>query len=223
MLVPLALVGLGVRLLLTPAFLQVEYRLPSFPPDEYGFTTEDRLHWGLYGVSYLVNDAGISYLGNLSFDDGSPLFNQRELSHMQDVKVVTRRVLHTWYWDLAILVALGLWAWSFKWLSAYRDGLRLGGWLTLALAGTVGVIGTIGATGSGDLFWSFFSDFHALFFTGDSWLFAFSDSLIRLYPVKFWEDAALSIAMLAALGAMGLVLGLRSRRGGVASQDSVAA
>ena len=38
LLVPLALVGCGVRLLLTHAFLEVEYHLPNFPTDEYGFT-----------------------------------------------------------------------------------------------------------------------------------------------------------------------------------------
>ena len=40
-LVPFALIGLGLRVLLTPLFLQVEYNMPYFPPDEYGFTKED--------------------------------------------------------------------------------------------------------------------------------------------------------------------------------------
>ena len=85
LLIPLALLFLGLRLLLTPAFLQLEYRMPGFPDDSYGFTLEDRLHWSRYAVEYLVNDSGIEYLGNLIFEDGSPLFNERELSHMLDV------------------------------------------------------------------------------------------------------------------------------------------
>ena len=74
-LIPLALIGLGIRALLTPAFLQIEYNMPYFPTDQYGFTKEDRLKWAPYALEYLVNNAGISYLGDLQFDDGSPQRN----------------------------------------------------------------------------------------------------------------------------------------------------
>jgi integral membrane protein (TIGR01906 family) len=211
LLVPLALIGVGVRLLLTPAFLRFEYRLPNFPPDEYGFTTDDRLHWGTYGIDYLLNSSTDSYLGDLRFTNGAPVFNERELSHMHDVKGVTQGLLRTWYAVLAILVLLGLWAWLRKWFPIYRQGLIRGGWLTLVIALTGGAIGTVGASGSGDVFWQFFSDFHGIFFKGESWLFAYSDTLIRLYPLKFWEDAVLYIGLIAALGAFCLVFGLRER------------
>ena len=36
--VPFALTFVGLRLLLTPVFPQVEYRMPGFPRDDYGFT-----------------------------------------------------------------------------------------------------------------------------------------------------------------------------------------
>ena len=94
-------------MLLTPAFPQFEYRLPNFPPDEYGFTTADRLRWGTYGINYLLNDSDVSYLGALKFEDGSPLFSDRELSHMHDVKGVTQGFLRAWYAVLAVLLLLG--------------------------------------------------------------------------------------------------------------------
>lgn len=206
LLIPLALIGLGVRLLLTPLYLQFEYGRPDFPADQYGFTTQDRLRWGSAGVAYLLNTAGISYLGDLKFADGSPLFNERELSHMHDVKIVTQGFLQAWYADVLLVVLCGVWAWRARWFPAYRSGLRRGGWLTLFLALTVGLVGTVGATGSGDLFWQFFADFHGLFFQGQSWLFPDSDTLIRLYPLKFWEDAVLYIGVIAALGAFACVL-----------------
>src|ERR1700690_1797394 len=108
LLVPLALIGLGVRILLTPLFPNIEYRLPDFPADEYGFTMQDRLHWGPYGINYLLNNADISYLGDLKFADGKPLFNERELSHMHDVKIVTQNFLHVWYVVLGVLVLFGI-------------------------------------------------------------------------------------------------------------------
>ncbi len=212
LLIPLALVGAGIRVLLTPLFPNIEYRLPDFPPDDYGFTTQDRLQWGMYGINYLLNNADISYLGDLKFSDGTPLFTERELSHMHDVKGVTQGFLRVWYIDVAVLILLGIWAWRGKWLADYRHGLRWGGWLTLGLAIVVGVIATFGAMGSGDLFWTFFSDFHGLFFQGNSWLFLYSDTLIRLYPLKFWQDAVLYIGLIAAAGALALALGLKPAR-----------
>ncbi|MFH1184596.1 MAG: DUF1461 domain-containing protein [Chloroflexota bacterium] len=208
-LVPIALVGLGVRLLLTPQYLKLEYGLPNFPADEYGFSMEERVHWGAYGINYLLIDAPLSYLGDLKFSSGQALFTERELDHMQDVKRVVGYVLRIWYLATAIMAGLGFWALRAGWLSTFRQALRLGGWLTLGIAGTTGVIGTLGASGSGQLFWQFFSSFHGLFFSGDSWLFDYSDTLIRLYPLRFWQDSILYIGALAALGASALAFGLR--------------
>ncbi|GAB4462860.1 MAG: TIGR01906 family membrane protein [Anaerolineales bacterium] len=210
LLVPLALIGLGLRVLLTPLFLQVEYNMPYFPPDEYGFTKEDRLKWAPYALDYLVNSADISYLGDLKFDDGSPLYNERELSHMVDVKRVTRGALNVWYISLALLTLLGIWSWRGAWTQAYRQGLRRGGWLMVGLAGAVGLIVVAGIAVSPDLFWNFFAGFHALFFEGDSWLFLYSDTLIRLFPLRFWQDAFLWAAVIALGGGFALGAGLKS-------------
>ncbi len=220
LLVPLALIGLGVRLMLTSTYLNVEYNRPDFPADQFGFTTQDRERWGLSGVNYLLNNAGISYLGNLTFPDGSSLFNERELSHMHDVKIVAQGFLRIWYGDLSILLLVGIWAWRGQWFAEFRRGLRRGGWLTLALALVVGLIGTVGASGSGDVFWQFFTDFHGLFFQGQSWLFPDSDTLIRLYPLKFWEDTVLYIGIVAAIGAFACVFVPRDIRRSPALQTN---
>jgi integral membrane protein (TIGR01906 family) len=201
--VPFALTFVGLRLLLTPAFPQVEYRTPGFPADDYGFTLQDRLHWSTISINYLVNNADISYLGDLTFPDGSPLYNQRELSHMHDVKQVVIPVLWIGYAVWLLMVVLGLWARFGGWWQEYLRGLRRGGWLTLGL---VVVLGIFAATS----FWQFFTIFHELFFTGGSWLFLYSDTLIRLFPLPFWEDAFLFAGVLDVIG--GLVLALALRR-----------
>jgi integral membrane protein (TIGR01906 family) len=210
--VPIALIGLGLRVLLTPLFLQVEYNMPYFPPDEFGFTKADRLKWAPYALNYLTNRADISYLGNLKFDDGQPLYNERELSHMNDVKRVTQGALKVWYIALVVLVLLGIWAWIGGWRDAYRLGLMRGGWLMVILAIAVGLIALIGIAVSPNLFFQFFAGFHSLFFEGDSWLFLFSDTLIRLFPIRFWQDAFLWAAIIALGGGIALGLGLRSPR-----------
>jgi integral membrane protein (TIGR01906 family) len=211
LLVPIALIGLGLRILLSPLFLRVEYNMPYFPPDEYGFTKEDRLRWAPYALDYLTNNEDISYLANLKFDDGRPLYNERELSHMDDVKLVTQGALRVWYITLALLFGLGIWAWFGGWWTAYLRGLRGGGWLMIGLAVTVGLIVVVGIAINPNVFWNFFAGFHSLFFEGDSWLFLFSDTLIRLFPIRFWQDAFLWAAVIALGGGIALALGLKRK------------
>jgi integral membrane protein (TIGR01906 family) len=202
LLLPAALIFLGLRLMLTHTFLQVEYRLPGFPPDEYGFTQADRLHYAPLALDYLLNPAGISFLGDQTFPDGSALYNERELSHMQDVKNIVRPLLWIGSGLWGFLLAAGLWARFDGWWGVYLRGLRRGGWLTFGSAVLIGIFAAFS-------FWQFFTLFHSLFFTGDSWLFLYSDTLIRLFPMRFWQDAVL-FAGIIAIGS-GLLLGLALR------------
>ncbi|RIK29327.1 MAG: TIGR01906 family membrane protein [Anaerolineae bacterium] len=209
LLIPLALIGVGMRLLLTTAFLHLEYNMPYFPPDEYGFTKEDRLKWAPYALKYLVNDADISYLGDLKFDDGTPLYNERELSHMEDVKRVTKGALNVWYATLTLLLALGIWSRLGGWEQLYRQGLMRGGWTMVGLAVGIGLTVIVGIAVNPNVFWGFFVGFHKLFFEGDTWLFLYSDTLIRLFPIRFWQDAFLIASFIALGGGLTLGLGLR--------------
>jgi hypothetical protein len=218
LLTPIALLGLGLRLLLSPIFLQIEYNMPYFPADEYGFTKQDRLHWAPYAVDYLVNSADISYLGDLKFEDGNPLYNERELSHMEDVKRVTQGALRLWNTALVTLLLLGCYAYtqhklweSPGWMPAYLRGFWRGGWFMVGLALSIGAIVVIGIAVNPNVFWEFFTLFHQLFFTGDSWLFYYSDTLIRLFPIRFWQDAFLLAAAIALGGGLGLAFGLKPK------------
>ncbi|HTP00581.1 MAG TPA: TIGR01906 family membrane protein [Anaerolineales bacterium] len=207
--IPMALIGLAVRVVLLPAFIQVEYHVPGLPPDDYGFTTQERVHWAGYAWNYLVNSSDISYLGNLRFPDGKPLFNERELSHMEDVKHVVQGTFRAWYISLAVLAVLGIWAWRAGQMRMYLRGLKRGGWLTIAFAALIGTIVAIGILIDPDVFWNFFAWFHSLFFQGNSWIFEFSDTLIRLFPIRFWEDTFLLAALIILAGGAGLAFGVR--------------
>ena len=210
-LIPLALIGLAIRVLLSPLFYNIEYNMPYFPADEYGFTKEDRLKWAPYAVNYLVNNADISYLGDLKFEDGTSLYDERQLRHMEDVKRVTQGALRVWYGSLALLAALGAWAWFGGWWQAYLLGLMRGGWLMVGLAITIGIIVVVGIAVNPNVFDVFFVAFHGLFFEGESWLFLYSDTLIRLFPIRFWQDAFLLAAVIALGGGVALGLGFKGR------------
>jgi integral membrane protein (TIGR01906 family) len=205
LLLPVALTFLGARLILTHAFLQLEYHMPGFPPDTYGFSQDDRIHWSQIAWDYILNNADISYLGDLKFSDGSPLYNDRELSHMQDVKNVVQPALWIAYSVWFLTLGLGLWARFGGWWPVYVRGIWRGGWLTVGFVMVIGVF-------AGISFWQFFTLFHALFFTGDSWQFLFSDTLIRLFPLRFWQDAFLLPGALDVLSGLALGLSLPLKR-----------
>jgi integral membrane protein (TIGR01906 family) len=200
-LVPVALVLTAVRLMMTPVFLRLEYNTPNFPPDSYGFTKEDRLYWSRFALDYLLNEAGISYLGDLRFKDGTLVYNERELRHMVDVKNVVRGALLVWYLSLAALLILGVWAWLGRWLDDYRRGLRRGGWLTVILLGLIifFVLLSFGVV---------FVAFHNVFFAEGTWMFLWSDTLIRMFPERFWRDIFIYVGFLAMAGGIGMGLGL---------------
>jgi integral membrane protein (TIGR01906 family) len=212
LLTPIVLIGTALRILLTPVFYTAEYNMPYFPADQYGFTKADRLRWAKPSVEYLINSADISYLGNLKFDDGSPLYNERELSHMADVKNVVIGTLRVWYIALVTLILLAIMAYYRDWMPNYLNGLRRGGWWMIFLAMALGLTAGIGIAVNPDVFWQFFTLFHQVFFEGDSWLFYYSDTLIRLFPIRFWQDAFLWAAILALGGGAALAFGIHTRK-----------
>jgi integral membrane protein (TIGR01906 family) len=53
---------------------------------------------------------------------------------------------------------------------------------------------------------SLFTEFHRIFFEGDTWLFQTSDTLIRLFPLPLWQDAFIFIGVFSSI--MALVLGI---------------
>jgi integral membrane protein (TIGR01906 family) len=193
--VPFILIMMAIRLLINPLFLTVEYNLPNFPSDPYGFTTAERLKWGELSMDYLINSEPDDYLATLKFEDGTPLYNERELSHMLDVRVLVQSALTAWYILLGVTLLLGLTAWKFGYLKELWKSITLGGWLTL------GVIFLVILSTFID-FSALFTAFHGLFFQGDTWLFYESDTLIRLYPLKFWSDAFIYVGVMTIIGAL---------------------
>ncbi|MCX6053971.1 MAG: TIGR01906 family membrane protein [Chloroflexi bacterium] len=180
--VPIFLMMSSIRILINPFFLDYEYKLSSFPADEFGFSTQDRLNWGKLSLNYLTNSAGPEFLSNLKFSDGRPIYNERELGHMIDVKNLVQLMIKIWLSLLLFLTLIALVSWKLDWISHFWKAISNGGWLTLGLIGLI-------LAGVMINFDALFTGFHRIFFTGDTWLFFVDDTLIRLFPEKLWSDA----------------------------------
>ena len=194
----------GIRLLLTEAFVQLEYNMPGFPEDPYGMTKAQRLEYAPIALEFLLNGADDSFLGDLTFEDGTPLYNERELSHMVDVQVLTVLFLKVWYVSIGLLTVVTFWAWRGNWWREYLKMLSNAGLTTIVVLGTLILLLVL----SFDLV---FTNFHRIFFEGDSWLFLYSDTLIRLFPERFWLDAFAIVGVFTFVGGLGLWLGLRKK------------
>ena len=203
-LVVFAILLTSVRLLLTPAFIFIEYNTPGFPEDPYGMTKEQRLRYAPLALDFLLNDEDISFLADQRFNDGTPLYNERELSHMEDVKVLAQQFLTAWGVIIAILLAIGVAGWRLAFLEDFKRWLSRGGKLTVGLIVLLLVI--IGLS-----FNRLFTGFHTIFFEGDSWLFLYSDTLIRLFPLRFWRDVFIALGVFSLFGGLALWNGLKNK------------
>jgi integral membrane protein (TIGR01906 family) len=198
-LTPLVLLMISVRLLITPIFAQMEYRMPGFPDDPFGFTMADRLEWSAPSIKYLVNNEGIDFLGDLTFDDGEPIYNANELSHMEDVKTVVTGMRIGLAVSAVVLLGIIVLAVKKGWRHEVLRAFRRGGWATVGLIAAILIFVAVA-------FDPLFTWFHKIFFQDGTWMFYTSDTLIRLFPMRFWQDAFIAVGVFSLVFAGLLIL-----------------
>jgi len=177
-------------LLMSPAYVRYEYGRGGFPPATL-LSDEQRYRAAVECVRYLRTGAGIELLERLEGNEG-PLFNERELKHMADVKAVTRGAftLHRICTVLVLAAALYLARYGAQGECARR--LAQGSGLTIALVALVLIAAMVNFN------W-FFTTFHRIFFEGNSWLFSYTDTLIQLFPLPFWIDTVNNLVLMVII------------------------
>lgn len=203
-----------ITLVVHPLYPTSEYRKANFPQDLFflseesmaerglvAMTQADRLERALVAVAYLESwqspDEVIWMLEEQTLPvTGEPLFNEREIGHMIDVKKLTDaiRIIAI---ITAVIVIGGL-------IFLLRNpATRLDGYRAIYHGGIATTVILIGIAGFILLGWSlFFVQFHELLFPPGTWTFAYTDGLIRLYPEKFFFD----VGVIMSIGS--LILGL---------------
>ena len=186
---PLAILLSNLRIFINPWFATYEYSRSGFPPDSMGMTTETRVNMANRAIKYLITSENVTYLNQDRDIDGNPMYNERELHHMEDVKFQVGRVLVLW--RISILMVIGSFMWLYfkpdtdniiKQSVSYGSGVIVVGIITLLAYIFIN-------------FDSFFTTFHQIFFEAGTWTFSYTDMLIRLFPPRFWSDVATYIAV----------------------------
>ncbi len=198
---PIVFLAVSLRAVTGHWLVRWEYGKADFPPDPYGLTTEERVRLADACVDYLTTGAGIDRLADLRLPDGRPAFNDRELAHMVDVKRVLGGIL--WAGLIAGLVVVGgTAALAARPTTRPRAsaGLLSGSLLTLVLL--------LGIGGLMLTQWNvFFTGFHELLFPPGTWTFPTSDTLIRLFPERFWMDVGMVVVGSITIQAVTVGLG----------------
>jgi len=198
--VPLVVLAFNVRLLASDGYLRLAFARPGLT-EAPGFSAEER--WAAASVStrFVVSTAGSRTLAELRHRD-QPLYTPEEIAHLVDVQ---RLVLLITGLGLAgaLLLAVAVLS-RLRGADRARLGLALrrGGWLCVALVMVPG-LGVL-------LAWPLaFTRFHEVLFAPGTWQFPPDSSLIRLFPERFWFDAA--VLLLGLIVAQGLALALVGR------------
>jgi integral membrane protein (TIGR01906 family) len=204
---PLVLTLCWLGVLLSPLFIQLEYRRPGFPADPYGFTLDERLHWADVSRYYLISGEGPEYFNQFALADGRPLYNERESAHMADVQNLAGKALILLAVCGPVFAAAGVVLFR-RDRRQLRQAVFHGILFTFGIAAAVAVIGLSA--------WdSLFVTFHRIFFTGETWLFPMDNTLIRLFPVEFWQDAVITAVGGILLTCILLLVWVRRTRAGV--------
>src|SRR5574341_189491 len=198
-LLPVLLVIGSVRLLNTDEYLVFEYGKASFPEDPFGFDRSQRVAYAGVNFRYVRENQPIDALAKLRLGD-QLIYNARELKHMQDVQKTYQMTTRIWHFALGITLLAGLaLAREGETRPALLAALQAGGLLTVAIIVVVGILAVAA--------WQFwFVTFHQVFFDPGTWSFNTSDTLIRLFPEKFWFDSALTISGFILAGGLFLAL-----------------
>jgi len=183
---PVVILAVALRVVTAPWLVRWEYGKPDFPPDPYGLSTEERIRLAEVCVQYLATNAGIELLADLELE-GRPAFNERELAHMVDVQrlfwIILRAGMAT---GVVVLGGVAALLARPQTRPQAAGALKSGALLTLALLVAVAALMLTS--------WEvFFTGFHELLFPPDTWTFPTSDTLIRLYPERFWMDVGMTM------------------------------
>jgi integral membrane protein (TIGR01906 family) len=194
LLLPLLVIGTSLRGLVTDRDLM----LRGFRDNQVAMTTgldEPQLQRIADAfVAYFQGSPGQIQMQVTAFGKSRPLFNDKEVAHMEDVQSVIQFFLRM---QIVAAVAVGLRLVAA--VASDRATAAIGRELLLSTALMVALVVLVGVLSLMD-FDALWTRFHQIAFRNDLWqLDPSRDYLIMLFPEPFWFTATIRMAMTVAL------------------------
>jgi integral membrane protein (TIGR01906 family) len=178
----LALLGLAIPLFLNPVWVSFEQdrsrsdALSGYQTDEVHRVTGALLHDLVIGPPAF----------DVADDSGHAVLDDRERSHLRDVRSVMSVALVAFVAAIAFIVVAGTLA---RRRPTFWRGVRAGARL---LAAAVVVLGALSIVA----FDAMFDLFHRLFFASGSYTFdPTTDRLVQLFPDQFWSETTIALGL----------------------------
>jgi integral membrane protein (TIGR01906 family) len=203
--VPVAIVGNALWLVLDPWLIDAQYALPGFPDDRLGLRDSQRTELAETGLrSVRPFDDGLRPLREARLPDGTAAFSEREIRHMGDVRAVIAGFFAAWAIALGVLAAAVIRLRRSGRAATVRRAARRGCAAALGLIGVLAIVALVD-------FDAFVTAFHGVFFEAGSWRFSDGHTLPELYPDAFWAAAAAVMCALIGLQAGAVLFAWRRK------------
>jgi integral membrane protein (TIGR01906 family) len=194
LLLPLLIIGTSLRGLVTDR----DFMLRGFRENRVAATTglDDAQLQRIADafVAYFQAPPGQIQLQVTAFGQSRPLFNDREVAHMEDVQALIQFFLRMQIIAAAAVIIRLVFALAFD-----RGVVQLGRDMLLSTALMIGVIVLVAVLSFID-FDALWTRFHQIAFRNDLWLLdPTRDYLIMLFPEPFWFTATIRMATTVAL------------------------
>jgi len=191
---PFWILGISARITFNNWFIDYEYSKKDFPEDRWKLPDEVRKKLAKIGLRAVLSEEGLKEFKNAKFTDGRKAFREKEINHMKDVNKFL-----SLFFPLTYSLFM-LWTGGILLLKEYRSKLFLfSGFFSLLFLVFAGIVSFTDYSKA-------FEIFHNYFFGKTSWKFHYTDTLLRIYPMKFWFDGSIVIAILSAILSLMLTL-----------------
>ena len=198
---PVIFIGIPTRIAFNEWFIEWEYSKKDFPEDRYGLEDSYRKELAKLGLRAVLSDEGMEEFKKAKLPNGRLAFNSREVKHMEDVKNFLSFFFPLLYSSL-IVVALSLL--YLRRPESIGKALLVASLFSLSLFTAIAVFSLTNYELAFELF-------HNYVFDPYSWRFRYSDTLLRIYPMKLWFDGTMFVIGMGAFlciasGVLGLAL-----------------
>ena len=198
---PFWILGISTKIAFNEWFIDYEYSKPNFPKDRWGLSDEVRKKLAKLGLKAVLTEEGLKEFEKARLPSGRKAFRKKEVKHMEDLN----RFLSKFFIATYILAIF----WLFVLILHKKQIWKL---LICSSIYTFLFLAVVSLT----VFSSYekaFEVFHNFFFGRTSWRFSKYDTLLRIYPMKFWFDGTTILAIIAFfINTFILSLGIMLRR-----------
>ncbi len=195
---PILYVGIPTRIAFNEWFIDWEYSKADFPKDRFGLEDDYRKYLAKLGLKAVLSE-GMEEFRRARLPDGRRAFREKEIKHMEDVRDFLKLFFPFLYISIAFTVLAFFIIGDPRLIGKVLVSSSIFSFILVAGAGAFALLDY-------DLA---FEVFHNYIFDPYSWRFKPTDTLLRIYPMKFWYDGTIFVLVLSGLlSLISLLLGL---------------